>query len=563
MAGTWTALANQPPFSASTMLLLTDGTVMVHDAGAAAGGTVNWRKLTPDQHGNYVNGSWTQLASGPNAPQFYASAVLRDGRVFVAGGEYNSGAQVDLLAAQIYDPLANSWTVLPTPAGWTHIGDASCSVLPDGRVLIGSITDNRCAIYDPTSNSWSPAASKANATTNEETWTLLPDGSVLTADCNGHPRAEKYVPAADRWFSAGSTPVDLVEASSIEIGPAVLLPDGRTLCIGATNATAIYTMPPIANQPGSWVAGPSFPVEAGQTLGAKDAPASLLPNGRVLCTAGPVDGKSGDYLAPTYFFEFDPNSLTMTPVPNPPNNGKAPFNGRMLLLPTGQVLYTNGSTDVEVYTPDGTYDPSWQPHITSCPAGLFENFTYTLHGRQLNGLSQAVSYGDDATMATNYPLVKLRNLATNQVAYCRTSNHSTMAVATGSVVHSTQFRVPGGLARGSYELTVVANGIPSQPITVSVTILKITKEIKEKEVKIEIKELKEKEHLETALTQPGSQQQAANAADWADVIRALAERTERLEQQLAGQQTPTPQPFIRAEERPSVGDGAIEAAARE
>jgi hypothetical protein len=35
---------------------------------------------------------------GPvDAPLFYASAVLKDGRVFVAGGEYNAGNQVDLL----------------------------------------------------------------------------------------------------------------------------------------------------------------------------------------------------------------------------------------------------------------------------------------------------------------------------------------------------------------------------------------------------------------------------------------------------------------------------------
>ena len=37
MPGTWQPLANQPAFSASTMLLLTDGTVMCQDSGGT-----NW-----------------------------------------------------------------------------------------------------------------------------------------------------------------------------------------------------------------------------------------------------------------------------------------------------------------------------------------------------------------------------------------------------------------------------------------------------------------------------------------------------------------------------------------
>src|SRR2546421_12584271 len=83
---TWTPLNHQPNFSASTALLLTDGTVMVHDAGAQ-----NWWKLTPDATGSYINGTWSQLASLPAgySPLYYASAVLRGGRVIVMGGEYN------------------------------------------------------------------------------------------------------------------------------------------------------------------------------------------------------------------------------------------------------------------------------------------------------------------------------------------------------------------------------------------------------------------------------------------------------------------------------------------
>jgi len=104
----------------------------------------------------------------------------------------------------------------------------------------------------------------------------------------------------------------------------------------------------------------------------------------------------------------------------------------MLLLPSGQVLFANGSNKIEVYTPDGAPKATWRPEITNSPGSISPNQTYVLQGRQLNGLSRAVSYGDDAQMATNYPLVCVRSAVSGQVVYCRTYDHSTMGVATGS-----------------------------------------------------------------------------------------------------------------------------------
>ncbi len=462
MPGTWKPLKNQPPFNAGTMLLLTDGTIMCQDTG-----TPNWWKLTPDAFGSYINGTWSQLVPMRNAPLYFASAVLADGRVFVAGGEYNFGQSVDLLAADIYDPVANTWTILSTPAGWATIGDAPCCVFPDSRVMIGSIVDTRTAIYDPVANTWTAGANKHDQS-SEETWTLLPDGTILVPECSNAPGSEKYVIATDQWLTAGQTASNLVETASFEIGPALLLPDGRVFAIGATGNTSLYTLPAIATDAGTWTNGPTFPPQApNETLGAKDAPACLLPNGRVLCVAGPVDGVSGDYLSPTYFFEFDPTSSTLKAITNPPNSGLQPYQGRMLLLPTGEVLFASSTPDIEVYQPDGIPDPAWHPKITDCPASLKVNQTYTLSGMQLNGLSQAVSYGDDASMATNYPLVRIHNLASNKVVYCRTFNHY-MGVATGNAIHSTQFALPHWIETGASELFVIANGISSAPIAVTV-----------------------------------------------------------------------------------------------
>src|ERR1700722_9584394 len=84
----WHPLVNQPQtFYPGTSLLLTDGTVLVQDAGGT-----DWWKLTPDATGSYLNGTWTQLASPPGgySPLYFGSAVLPDGRGIVEGGEDQS-----------------------------------------------------------------------------------------------------------------------------------------------------------------------------------------------------------------------------------------------------------------------------------------------------------------------------------------------------------------------------------------------------------------------------------------------------------------------------------------
>ena len=85
-AGSWTTLTNSPGVTLQNALLLTDGTVI-----ASQECTGNWYRLTPDQTGGYINGTWSQIASLPSgyAPLFHGSGVLPDGRVIIEGGEYN------------------------------------------------------------------------------------------------------------------------------------------------------------------------------------------------------------------------------------------------------------------------------------------------------------------------------------------------------------------------------------------------------------------------------------------------------------------------------------------
>jgi len=460
LPGWWTKLTAGPGFGASTMLLLTDGTVMCQEQGGK-----RWRKLTPDSSGSYVNGTWSELAPMHWTRRYYASAVLADGRVLVSGGEY-SDAGSETNKTEIYEPTTDTWTELTPPAGWPEIGDAACAVLPDGRVLVGNLRDTRTAIFDPATDTFSAGPAKP-ASSSEESWVLLPDETVITVRCDSSRRADKYVAAANTWVDGGTLPTGIVEVSSSEIGAGVLLNDGRAFFAGANGHNALYTPPALASDPGTWTMGPDFPDDAnGQTVGCKDTPACLLTSGKVLIAAGPVNGMRNDFLSPTYFFEFDGAALRR--VSDPPNAGGVPYIGRMLLLPTGQVLFAAQTGDIYAYNYLGCIDSAARPQITAAPATVRPFHSYTLHGRVLNGLSQAVGYGDDAAAATNYPLVRLRHLATGIVRYCRTYDHSTMGVGTGATVHSTNFLVPFDMPAGPSELVVVANGIASDPHRVTV-----------------------------------------------------------------------------------------------
>src|SRR3569623_845944 len=183
-AGTWKTVATTPNISAGFSILLTDGSVMVQDLTNGGG---DWWKLAPDATGSYANGTWTQLPSMPNgyAPLYFASAVLPDGRVVFIGGEYQAFQPAWTTQGAVYDPVANTWTPLAPPAGWTTIGDAQSIVLADGRYVLANCCTTDMAVLDPATLTWTTITNAGKADFfDEEGWTLLPNGTVLTVDSN-------------------------------------------------------------------------------------------------------------------------------------------------------------------------------------------------------------------------------------------------------------------------------------------------------------------------------------------------------------------------------------------
>lgn len=470
-SGTWTSLANPFPGKLpDTALLLTDGAVIMHD-----GCTPNWYRLTPDNTGNYVKGAWAPAAALPSGygPFYFASQVLADGRVMISGGEYNlkcvtTADAVWTNKGALFDPVANTWTDVPPPSGWTTIGDSPSAVRQDGSYMVANAKSKDLAIASiaGTAVTWTVKASTGTHKRDvygEEAWTHLPDHTLLTVDANRAltgtvSKTEVFRQKSNTWASGHDTSAQMVEKKGHDIGPAVLLPSGLVYQFGGTGNTSIYD--PVAK---TWTAGPAMP--DGNV--SQEGPAAVLPSGNILVQLSPTGFKT-----PSMFYEVAVTSTTatFTRVTDPPGVAKiSSYEGRMLMLPTGEVLWSSDLGTLSIYTPQGAPDVAWKPVIAQMATKLKVGATnVVLRGKLLHGLSEGGYYGDDAQMSTNYPLVRITNTGSHHVCFARTHDHSVMGVAdtTGS---RTEFDIPAACETGASTLAVVVNGIASdeKPVTLN------------------------------------------------------------------------------------------------
>jgi hypothetical protein len=388
-AGTWTTVVAHAPAGVDLMLLLPDGTVMcAKNDGSTIGN--GWVRLTPDIHGSYVNGTWTTLASSAFNRLYYASQVTRDGRVFVAGGEYGMGSG----HAEIYDPVTNSWTTIDPPASLAPTGpgfyDCNSEITPDGKVLIMPVfphTSGGALRYDPATNTWSSGGTLAHGTYQDEaSWVKLRDDSILTIDPFG-TQSERYIPGTNTWVADSNVPVALYDPFGSELGASFILPNGNAFFLGSTGHTGLYT-PSGTPSPGVWTAGPDIP----GSHGCPDAPACMMVTGNILCAVSPVPTSGNHFPSPTTFYEYDPTANSFSSVSAPSGASPAigaPYATAMLALPDGSVLFSHFSNQLFVYTPSGTPLPAGKPTITTLTAN--GDGSYHLVGTGFNGLSEGAN----------------------------------------------------------------------------------------------------------------------------------------------------------------------------
>ena len=222
------------------------GLVPAPAVGAAQGGTTG-RASGPNQGVAATAATWQPTGPLVVPQQYQAAALLRDGRVLLAGGAGRepgaapgSPSANAIAAAEGYDPATDRWT-LAAPLGRARVFHTA-TTLADGTVLVvgghGATSDLAEADtpataerYDPATDRWAvlPGPHVGRV---EHTATLLPDGRVLVVGGGGGDlafAAERYDPAVGQWRATAPPPsVPLTRHA------ATLLADGTVLVTGGT-----------------------------------------------------------------------------------------------------------------------------------------------------------------------------------------------------------------------------------------------------------------------------------------------------------------------------------------
>jgi N-acetylneuraminic acid mutarotase len=228
--------------SGQTMTLLSNGTVLIA-GGQTCTTATSCSALSSAEIYDPVAGTFTATSNGMSAARFGASAVLlNSGLVLIAGGFDGTNLPA---AAEIYNPTQPGFTgghpQLNTPRF-----NATATLLNNGQVLVaGGSTcalpgcpTNAAEIYDPVANTFTLVSGGMNVPRFEHSATLLTNGQVVIAggfsscssSCTSEASTEFFDPVAGQFSSSQSVSNALAGQTGI------LTANGNALLIGGINA---------------------------------------------------------------------------------------------------------------------------------------------------------------------------------------------------------------------------------------------------------------------------------------------------------------------------------------
>ncbi len=282
---------------------------------------------------NFASGTF-RVTGGLNSLRVaFASALLHDGRLLMAGG---NNAVANVSSAELFDPATGYFT--PTANNMvTPRVSANAVTREDGKVLVANGSDGETAdLFDPATMSFTATIGAMVASRAAATATSLRDGTVLITgglDLSGNvlDTAEIYDPTTQTFSATSGT-----MTTSRAIHTATLLSDGRVLIAGGssgdTSSAALNT---------AEIYDPSTPkfTATGNTMSAArvNATARLLQDGDVLIAGG--INTSGASTASADL--FDPATGQFTVVPGTMSNARSA--GAAVSLPDGRAMIAGGS----------------------------------------------------------------------------------------------------------------------------------------------------------------------------------------------------------------------------
>ena len=224
-----------------TMTVLSNGTVLVA-GGQNCTSATSCSALSSAEIYDPKAGTFTSTSSSMSAPRFGASAaLLNSGSVLIAGGFDGTNLPA---AAEIYSP-ASGFTGTGASLNAPRL-DSSATLLNSGQVLVvgGSTCNlpgclsNAAEIYDPVANTFTIVAGGLAVPRFNHTATLLSNGGVLVAggysscgsSCSSEASTELFDPVAGK-FSLGQS---LATARAGQT--AIRIANGNVFISGGINA---------------------------------------------------------------------------------------------------------------------------------------------------------------------------------------------------------------------------------------------------------------------------------------------------------------------------------------
>jgi tetratricopeptide (TPR) repeat protein len=357
VAGSWTTTGYlNAPREYQTATLLPNGQVLV------VGGLNSGGSLASAEIYNPATGVWTSTGSLNSARYVHTATLLPNGKVLVAGGYSSISGGTFLSTAELYDPVAGSWTTtgpLNSPRE-----NHTATLLSNGKVLVAGGYNNidlylsTAELYDPVSRTWAPTGPMTTKRTLPSA-TLLPNGKVLVAggETTDSPfwlsSAELYDPSLNTWTATG--PMNYPRGQQT----AILLPNGNVLVAGGTAGSAGHWLSSAEiydSTAGSWATtGSLFTARDGHT-------GTLLPNGKVLVAGGAY---SSGYLSSAELYDPSAGSWAGAGV-----MAAARYEHTATLLPNGKVLVAGGYTGSTYLSGAELYNPSAGTWTTTSPMNV-------------------------------------------------------------------------------------------------------------------------------------------------------------------------------------------------